>query len=103
MEVHRQRCQACGSLDVRDILVRRQAEPTTVYVRCSHCGELVARYRLRDYYHHGKGVDSYLRSIGGDDGDSGRAALADFKRIQEESLAGYAAALEMLKEVDKEV
>jgi len=103
MEVHRQRCQACESLDLRDILVRRQGEPTAVYVRCASCGELVARYLLRGYYHHGKGAESFYKSVGSDASDSGRASLNDFKRIKEEALAGYAAALEALRNEGKEV
>ena len=103
MEVHRQRCQACQSIDVRDILVRRQGEPTAVFVRCAKCGELVARYLLRGYYHHGKGAESFYRSVGSDASDSGRASLDDFKRAQEESLSVYQAALEALREEDKEI
>ena len=103
MEVHRQRCQACQSLDVRDILVRRQGEPTAVYVRCTNCGELVARYLLRAYYHHGKGAESFYRSVGSDASDSGRASLNDFNRAKEESLEGYAAALEALRKEGKEI
>ena len=45
MEVHRQRCQSCGSRDMRNVLVRQPNEPQTVFVRCVECGELVARYR----------------------------------------------------------
>jgi len=103
MEIHRQRCQNCRSLDVRNILVRRQGDPVTVYVRCSGCGELVARYRLSDYYHHGKGAESFFRSIGADAGDSGRASLDSFNRAQEESLQGYREALESLREKGKDV
>jgi hypothetical protein len=103
MEVHRQRCQACESLDLRDILVRRQGEPTAVYVRCAKCGELVARYLLRGYYHHGKGAESFYKSVGGDASDSGRASLNDFKRVKEEALAGYAIALEALRNEGKDI
>ena len=103
MEVHRQRCQACQSINVSDILVRRQGEPTTVYVRCANCGELVARYQLRAYYHHGKGPESFYRSIGSEACDSGRRSLNDFNRVQEESVAGYAEALEALKQEGKDV
>jgi hypothetical protein len=74
-----------------------------VFVRCSKCGELVARYQLRGYYHNGKGADSYFRSIGGDACDSGRAAMASFRRVKEESLSGYEQALKQLEEEGKEV
>ncbi|MDF1815093.1 MAG: hypothetical protein P1V20_23015 [Verrucomicrobiales bacterium] len=103
MEVHRQRCQACQSIDVRNILVRRQGEPTAVYVRCANCGELVARYQLSDYYHHGKGPESFYRSIGADACDSGRRALEIFNRAKEDSIQGFKDALERLKEENKEV
>ena len=103
MEVHRQRCQACESIDVRDILVRRQGEPAAVYVRCSNCGKLVARYVLSGYYHHGKGAESFYRSVGTDTGDSGRASLNEFNRIQAEAISGYERALEALREEEKDV
>ena len=60
MEVHRQQCQHCGTFDARNILVRETGLPMTIYVRCTQCGELVARYKLSEYYHHGMGVESYL-------------------------------------------
>ena len=54
MELHRQHCQNCQSIEMRNILVREAGKATSVYVRCGNCGELVARYKLRDYYHHGR-------------------------------------------------
>ena len=103
MEVHRQTCQACGSLDLRNILAREQGRAQMVYVRCAKCGELVARYRLRDYYHHGKGVESFLSSMGSDASDSARGHLDTFERAQREALEGYRKALEQLEEDGKEI
>lgn len=103
MQVNRQTCQKCGSIDVRNILVREADQPTTVYVRCSGCGELVACYQLSGYYHHGKGVESYLRGQGVSASDSARQWLAEFKRIQQDAVSGYEAALEKLNDANKEV
>ena len=103
MEVHRQTCQSCGSTDVRNIIARQEGQAQMVYVRCSNCMEFVARYRLRDYYHHGKDVDSYLRSMGAEASDSARKHLDEFKKAREESLAGFEQALEQLREDGKAV
>ena len=103
MEVHRQTCQNCGSIDVRNILAREEGHDQTVFVRCASCGELVARYRLRDYYHHGKGLDSFLRSHGSQAMESGRAQLAEFERTQQEAVAAYQQVVEQLHEEEKEI
>ena len=103
MEVHRQTCQACGSIDVRDIIVREEGRAQMVFVRCAKCGELVARYRLRDYYHHGKGIDSFLRSMGSEASDSGRHQLGEFSKVQEEALAAYDQVLTQLQEEEKDI
>ena len=68
-----------------------------VFVRCAGCKELVARYRLQDYYHHGKGVDSFLRTRGVDASDSGRKFLEEFQKVQQEAEDGLANALEELE------
>lgn len=63
MELHIQKCQSCGSRDVRNILVRNSDQK--VYVQCRQCEALVARYILAPagYYHAGKEFESFLRSI----------------------------------------
>jgi hypothetical protein len=88
---------------MRNILVREEGRSTTVYVRCADCGDLVARYELSGYYHHGKGMDSYLRSIGPRAAESGRNLLGEFRRVQSDSVAGYQRALLALDELHKEV
>ncbi len=103
MEVHRQTCQSCHSRRHRNILVREPGAPTVVYVRCANCGELVARYALSEYYHHGKGLDSYLRSQGSSASESGRDVLETFRKKQEEALEGYLRALDRLQEQGKEI
>jgi hypothetical protein len=84
--------------DMRNIVVREAGAPTTIYVRCLGCGELVARYRLSEYYHHGKGIESYLRSLGSAAGESGRDYLTEFHRIKAETEQGYEEALRQLAE-----
>ena len=65
MELHIQTCQFCGSKEVRNLLARKDGEEDKVYVQCTQCKALVARYIIghRGYYHHGKGFESYLRGL----------------------------------------
>ncbi len=97
MEIHRQTCQSCHSREMQNILVREPGVPSTVYARCAKCGELVALYRLSDYYHHGKDLESYLRSHGVSSGESGRDILADFQRTQKEAEEGFQRVLEFFE------
>ncbi len=103
MQVNRQTCQECGSREARNIIVREAGRPITIYVRCGNCGELVASYELKSYYHHGKGIESYLRAQGAVAEESGRRWLAEFNQAQEQALSGYQAALEKLAEDGKEI
>jgi uncharacterized C2H2 Zn-finger protein len=102
MEVKRQTCQACHSIDVRNILVR-DGDEQLVYVRCAKCKALVARYQLKDYYHHGKGVESFLRAHRQQGSDSGRAMLEAFETSQRNALEGYQQALAALESAHKDV
>ena len=102
MEIHRQQCQSCGSHDMRNILVREPGRPAAVYVRCGGCRELVARYKLAEYYHHGKSIESYLRSHGSASAESGRHFLEEFERAQRESIEGFEAAVAKLRELGKD-
>lgn len=102
MELHRQQCQKCQSYNMRNIIVRGQGEPQKVYVRCIDCREFVALYTLSDYYHHGKGIDSYLRSQGAGSVESGREILDDFKQAQESAENGFIEVVQQLKEEGKD-
>ena len=70
MEVHIQKCQNCGSRDMRNVLVRDEQQK--VFAQCRLCDKLVARYILSNggYYHAGKEFESFLRSIERDGGES---------------------------------
>jgi hypothetical protein len=103
MEVHRQQCQDCGSLEVKNILVRETDLPTVIYVRCANCGDLVARYELSAYYHHGKGLDSYLRSKLATAEESGRHVLEELDEAQTKAVEGYHKALEELERKGKKI
>ena len=103
MEIHRQQCQTCRSYDLNNILVRQAGAPTAVFVRCKQCGELVARYELSSYYHHGKAIESFLRSKGPDAADSGRQLLAEFERAEREATSGYEEVLATLNEEGKSI
>ncbi len=102
MELHRQQCQNCRSYNMRNLLVRNPGEPQKVYVRCVDCREFVALYTLSDYYHHGKGIESYLKSHGSGEVESGRDMLADFKAVQETAVEGFENAIEQLKKEEKD-
>ena len=103
METHRQQCQACRSTQMRNIMVRQPGHSMVIYARCVDCGGLVARYALEDYYHHGKGIESYLRSHGGSACESGRGIMRDFGETEEAALEGFEAALENLRQKGKEI
>lgn len=103
MEVHRQQCQDCGGYDVKNILVREENLPTVIYVRCSSCGDLVARYELSDYYHHGRGVESFLRARMATVEESGRHMLELFKEAKSKAVEGYHKVLEELERRGKKI
>lgn len=103
MNVKRQTCQSCNSIDVRNIIVRDDDGNQTIFVRCAKCKELVARYDLKDYYHHGKGIESYLRSHGHRHSESTRQWTKDFEKSQQDAVVGYQEALTLLSEQNKEV
>ncbi|MBF0169639.1 MAG: hypothetical protein HQK87_00895 [Nitrospinae bacterium] len=65
MDVRVQACQNCGSERTRNLLVREPEKQDQVFVQCVECEELVSRYALAEngYYHHGKGFESYMRSM----------------------------------------
>jgi hypothetical protein len=102
MELHRQQCQKCKSFNMRNILVRNPGEQQMVYVLCVDCHGFVALYKLRDYYHHGKGIESYLRSHGAGEVESGRHMLSDFKEVQETAVEGFEKVIEQLKKEGKD-
>ncbi|MHC4996463.1 MAG: hypothetical protein ACYTGQ_15560 [Planctomycetota bacterium] len=103
MRVDRQTCQNCGSIDVRNILSRKLDQPTIVYVRCAKCFELVAYYELSQYYHHGKGIESFLKAQGVKSNDSAHRWLTDFNQIQKDATTGFKKALEQLDGQQKDV
>jgi hypothetical protein len=103
MEVRRQRCRACGSYDAHNLLVREPQHPLSVYVRCANCRQLVARYRLSEYYQPGDGIESYLESLGTSADDSGRDYLAELAHLEQDSQEGYRQALEQLPEESENV
>ena len=98
MEVHLQKCHKCRSAAVNNLLVRDPGQPQTVYVRCDSCGEFIAQYRLGDYLHHGKGIESWLRSQGSAATESGRDFLGEFERVKSIAIEGYRAAADKLDE-----
>lgn len=103
MRIHRQRCQECGGIELHNILVREPRLRTAVYVRCARCRALVARYELADYYHHGKGMDSFLRSRTATVAESGRQLLELFKQAKQKAIEGYAKVVEEMARQGEEL
>ena len=68
--------------------MREPGHRTVVFVGCTQCEKLVARYALEAYYHHGKGLESYLRSVQGSV-ESGRRVLSEFEATQQEAVDAY--------------
>jgi hypothetical protein len=89
MEVHIQKCHFCRSTEMCNLLVREPGQPQNVYVKCRACGEFVARYRLSEYYHNGKGIDSWLRSLGSAAPENGRDFLGEFERVKQAARFGF--------------
>lgn len=100
MEVHRQTCQACGGRALHNLIAREAGKRTVIYVACGQCEQLVARYVLDGYYHHGKGIESYLRSVRGSF-ESGRRMLDSFKSTAQDAEGGFGRVLEELASQQK--
>ena len=98
MDVYIQKCQQCGSRNLRNILAREDAQ--RVYVQCRECEHFVARYVLAPggYFHEGKDYESFLRVTMLDSGfSSGRDLKAVYKEAAESSERGFTKALEKAK------
>ncbi len=102
MEVHRQRCQKCSSTTLHNLLVRTPGKHQLVLVVCSACELLVARYELASYYHHGKGIESWLRSFDPTT-ESGSALQATFDRVSRDAVEEFERALAVLRSQGKEL
>jgi DNA-directed RNA polymerase subunit RPC12/RpoP len=90
MDVYIQKCQQCGSRNLRNVLARDDAQ--RVYVQCRDCQSLVARYVIAPggYFHAGKDYESFLRAMMLDSGfSSGRDLNAVFQEVAESSQSGF--------------
>lgn len=99
MDVYIQKCQNCGSRDLRNILAREDAQ--RVYVQCRNCEHFVARYVIASggYFHEGKDYESFLRTVTLDSGfTSGRDLKAVFNEVSESSRKGFNKAVESAQE-----
>jgi hypothetical protein len=99
MELHIQKCQHCGSRNLRNILSRQLEQ--RVYVQCRDCKQLVARYVLAKggYHHVGKGFESFLRSVERDGGfSSARSIQSDFDSLEQSVKEEFDALLSDTKE-----
>lgn len=82
---------------MQNVIVREAGKTHAIYVRCAECGEFVARYILKDYYHHGRTLDSLLQSTG-QSIESGRELLAEMKEREEVAVEQFQKVIEALEE-----
>lgn len=99
MEIRNQTCLFCHAKTFENIIVREAGRTQAVYVRCAECGEFVARYILKDYYHHGRTLDSLLQSTG-QTMESGREMLTEMKEREETAVAQFAKIIEDMEQPD---
>ena len=102
MQVHRQRCQNCDSVGLHNLLVRVPGKSQIVLALCANCRQLVARYELSQYYHHGKGIDSWLRSFDPTT-ESAHDLKESFEDVRETAVAQLEQALAVLKADGREL
>ncbi len=85
-----------------NLVVREPGNPPVVLARCDQCKELVARYELRGYYHHGKGIQDWLRTM--PIATESTLDLQDrFARVRQEAPRELERAVSLLEERGKEV
>ncbi len=99
MDIYIQKCQQCGSRNLRNILARDDAQ--RVFVQCRDCGHFVARYVIAPggYFHDGRDYESFLRVTMLDSGfSSGRDLKTVFKETAESSQRGFDRAIKKAKE-----
>lgn len=99
MEIHRQTCQKCRCKRMRNLIVREEGAGDVIFVQCTECMDLVARYKIahKGYYHHGKGFESYLRGLNrGGDFMSGKDIQEEFHRVRAGSLEQFEKVLKEL-------
>lgn len=99
MEIRHQTCLACHSSTLENIIVRDAGRTQAIYVRCRNCHQFVARYILKDYYHHGRTLDSLLQSTG-QTLESGREMLHEMKEREETAVEQFAKVMEALENSD---
>lgn len=100
VELHIQKCQACESDKLKNILYRQTGNADKVYVQCHDCGAFVASYEIapRGYYHHGKGYESFIRGISrGGEYMSGSRIKRLFTEHKEREIQNFEQVLELLK------
>lgn len=78
------------------LVVREPGHAQVVMVRCTQCRELVARYELSAYYHHGRGYESWIASFSGV-AESGRDLLGRFAQVKEQAVAQFEKVVERLR------
>ena len=87
---------------MHDLLVRKPGKSQIVLVVCAACRELVARYELSSYYHHGKGIDSWLRSFNPIT-ESAHDLSESFESVRDDAVADLEEALSILSAEGKAI
>ncbi|MDA7907924.1 hypothetical protein N9C66_00450 [Akkermansiaceae bacterium] len=97
MEIRHQTCLSCHSQELENIIVRDAGRTQSIFVRCAKCHEFVARYILKEYYHHGRTLDSLLQSTG-QSVESGREMLHQFKEREGTAKAQFEKMIQNLQD-----
>jgi len=104
MEIHVQKCQNCGSNQLKNIIFREIGEQEKIYVQCHDCKEFVARYTIAPlgYYHHKAGFESFLRSFNrSGEFISGRRVQNIFERRKIDEIERFDEVINFLKKRDE--
>lgn len=96
MEIRHQTCLACHSETLENIIIRDAGRTQTIFVRCAKCHEFVARYILKDYYHHGRNLDSLLQTTA-QSAESGRSLLQELEEREKVARSQFDKIIEALE------
>lgn len=97
----RETCYKCGCTNLINNVYIEEGEPIQVYVECSKCKELVARYTVNCYIST-EGYESLLQSISSFSYDSGRFVCKRVQSYEDEILEEFEHCKKLIKEEEDE-
>lgn len=96
----REHCHKCGCTDLINNVYIEEGEPIQVYVECSKCNELVAKYTVNCYIST-EGYESLLKSIPSFSYDSGRFVCKRVRYFEEDLLKEFERCKKLIKDSDE--